>query len=136
MTSLMDFMTAQTILLRYYWLSCGANMISTTAATLLSESVPNVGEKPNQPKRFCFRKAFMVRRPLWSMRFSSTSAWFQNWAWIHYYYEVKYVAFCHPCMTAVRSKKLKSVSSKGDLAFIHCGYTIAMPTERMLLAIA
>ena len=39
-------------------------------------------------------------------------------------------------MTAERSKKLKSVSSKGDLALIHCGYTTAMPTERMLLAIA
>ena len=35
---------------------------------------------------------------------------------------MKDVPFCHTCVTAVRSKKLKNVSSNGDLAFIHRGY--------------
>ena len=47
--------------------------------------------------------------------------WFHDWPWIHYD-EVKDVAFCHTCVTAVRSKKLKNVPSSGDLAFIHRGY--------------
>ena len=44
-----------------------------------------------------------------------------NWPWI-YYDEVKDVALCYTCVTAVRSKKLKNVPSIGDLPFIHCGY--------------
>ena len=40
-----------------------------------------------------------------------------------HYDEVKDVAFCHTCVTAARSKKLKNIRSIGDLAFIHRGYT-------------
>ena len=35
---------------------------------------------------------------------------------------MKGVAFCHTCVTVVRSKKLKNVPSNEDLAFIHRGY--------------
>ena len=47
--------------------------------------------------------------------------WFHNWPWIHYD-EVNGIAFCHTCVTAVSSKKLKNVLSNGDVAFIHRGY--------------
>ena len=89
----------------------GTNMTSTTAvscsvATSTSASLPNIGEKPNQPKRFSFPKRDYCKKTVVKRAFQQQ--WFHNWPWIHYD-EVKDVAFCHTCVTAVRSKKLKNI---------------------------
>ena len=92
--------------------SRGANMMSTIAAscsvaTSSSESLPNVGEKPNQPKRFLFPKREYGKKTIVKRAFQQQ--WFYNWPWIHYD-EANDVAFCHTCVTAVRAKKLKNAS--------------------------
>ena len=101
-----------------------ANMTSTTAASCLvatspSESLPNVGEKLNQPKRFLFPKREYGKKTIVKRAFQQQ--WFHHWPWIHYD-EVNDVAFCHTCVAAARSRKLKNVSSNGDLTFIHRCY--------------
>ena len=98
-------------------------MSSTTAAsyleTTLPSNLPDVGEKPNQPKRFTFPKCKYGKKAIVKRTFQRQ--WFHNWSWIHYY-ETNDVAFCHTCVKAIESNKLKNVSSNGDLAFIHRGY--------------
>ena len=81
--------------------------------------MPNVGEKTNQPKQFSFPKRDYGKKAV--MKHAFQQQWFHNWPWIHLD-EMKDVTFCHTCVTAVRSKKLKNVPSNGNLAFIHCGY--------------
>jgi len=99
--------------------------ITSTAATsslqpsLLSRSLPDIGERPNQPRRFTFPKCEFGKKSVVKCAFQQL--WFQSWPWIHYD-ETNDVAFCHTCVTAARSKRLKNVSSSGDLTFIHCGY--------------
>lgn len=98
-------------------------MTSTTGASYSvttfesASSLPTVGEKPNQPKRFSFPKREYGKKTIVKCAFQQQ--WFQHWPWIHYD-EVNDVAFCHTCVAAVRSKKLKNVSN--DLTFIHRGY--------------
>ena len=96
-----------------------SSTIARSSVATSSESLPNIGKKPNQPKRFLFLKRKYGKKTI--VKHAFQQQWFHNWPWIHYD-EAKDVAFCHTCVTAVRSKKLKNVLNNGDLAFIHRGY--------------
>jgi len=87
--------------------------------SLLSRSLPDIGERPNQQKKFTFPKCEFGKKSV--VKHAFKQLWFQSWPLIHYN-ETNNVAFCHTCATAARSKRLKNVSSNGDLTFIHCGY--------------
>ena len=89
----MDLMTRTRLIFPDHQ-SCGMNVTSTRAstiavascsvATLLSESLPNDGERPNKPKKFCFRNAIMEVRFLGiesdfheaCMQFSTQQKWY------------------------------------------------------------
>ena len=99
--------------------STAATSCSVTSPVTSASSLPDVGEKPNQPSRFPFPKREFGKKTIVKRAFQQQ--WFHHWPWIHYD-EVNDVAFCHTCVTAVRSKKLKNVSNNGNLTFIHRGY--------------
>ena len=46
--------------------------------------------------------------------------WFSKWQWLHYDVE-RDLAFCHTCVEAVKTGKIKSLGT-GDLAFVSRGY--------------
>ena len=75
--------------------------------------MPSIGEKPNQPKGSLFSNCNYGKKTTVTLKHGSIqhARWFHNWPWIHYD-EFKDVAFCCTCVTAVRLRKLKNVSSK------------------------
>ena len=64
--------------------------------------LPEIGEKPHQPNI-----SFPKRE-------------FGKWQWLHYDTE-RDIAFCHTCVEAVKTGKIKSLET-GDLAFVSRGY--------------
>ena len=76
-----------------------SSTVASCSVATLSESLSNVGEQPNQPKRFLFTKCEYGKKAIIKHVFQQQ--WFHNWPWI-YYDEAKDVAFCHTCVAAVR----------------------------------
>ena len=79
--------------------------------------LPEIGDKPHQPNisfpKREFGKTNTVKR-------SFQWQWFSKWQWLHYDIE-RDLAFCHTCVQAVKTGKIKSLGT-GDLAFVSRGY--------------
>ena len=74
-------------------------------------------DKPNQPPHFQFpKREFEIVKRLFQAH------WFGKWRWLHYD-SCRDLAFCHTCVTALKTGKL--TSSKGnvkDSAFLYNGF--------------
>ena len=84
-----------------------------TSANFLG-SVPDVSEKPNQPLDFAFPKRQFGKTKIINCSFQAQ--WFQKFRWLHYD-QSRDLAFCHTCVSAVQSGKMKSAGNV-DSAFI------------------
>ena len=80
--------------------------------------LPEVGEMPNQPKNFSFPKQSYGKTKVTNQAFQPT--WFQRWHWLHYDSGEDKV-FCHLCVTALKTKKMKSEGYIVE-AFVVRGY--------------
>ena len=82
-------------------------------------SIPEIGANPHQP----LLKQNFPQRKYGSKNVENRSfqaKWFQNWQWLHYD-ETRDLAFCHTCITAVASKKMR-MEGNLELTFISTGY--------------
>ena len=79
--------------------------------------LPEIGDEPHQPNisfpKREFGKTNIVKR-------SFQWQWFSKWKWLHYDIE-RDLAFCHTCVEAVKTGKVKSLGT-GDLAFVLRGF--------------
>ena len=79
--------------------------------------LPEIGDEPHQPNisfpKREFGKTNIVKR-------SFQWQWFSKWKWLHYDIE-RDLAFCHTCVEAVKTGKVKSLGT-GDLAFVSRGF--------------
>jgi len=85
------------------------------ASSASLESVPDVSEKPNQPLDFAFPKRQFGKTKVVNRSFQA-----QKFRWLHYD-QSRDLAFCHTCVSAVKSGKMKSAGNV-DLAFISRGF--------------
>ena len=83
------------------------------------QNLPDVGDKPHQPLSFSFPKREFGKTII--VKRSFQSQWFIKWQWLHYD-QSRDLAFCHTCVMAVKSKKIRSLGA-GDLAFVCHGYS-------------
>ena len=85
------------------------------AASISEEGlVPeDIGEKPHQPLTFNFPKRSFGKKTIVQRSFQP--AWFTKWPFIHYD-EAKDAAFCHTCLLAINSKRMRTRSL--DPAFV------------------
>ena len=91
--------------------------------------LPEIGDELHQPNisfpKREFGKTNIVKR-------SFQWQWFSKWKWLHYDIE-RDLAFCHTCVEAVKTGKVKSLGT-GDLAFVSRGFCNWMPlVTRVLL---
>ena len=84
------------------------------------DKLPDVGDLPNQPldgRKFpqrSFGKGNVVHQAFQAI-------WFQRWKWLHYD-EAKDLAFCHICIKAVRTGKMKMSGNAKDSSFLFPGF--------------
>ena len=81
-------------------------------------SVPDVSEKPNQPLDFAIPKRQFGKTK--GINRSFQAQWFQKFRWLHYD-QARDLAFCHTCVSVVKSGKMKSTGNV-DSAFISRGF--------------
>ena len=86
-------------------------------------SIPTIAigaASPHQPTEFDFPKRAFGKK---SMAYRSFQpSWFKTWKWLHYD-EGRDVVFCHTCVTAVKSGKLKLAGNAKDSAFLFNGFS-------------
>ena len=75
---------------------------------------PAICDKPNQPRHFNFPKRRFEASKIVSRSFQCQ--WFNKWKWIHYD-EAEDLAFCHVCVTAMKTGKMQNHGNV-DVAFI------------------
>ena len=92
-------------------------MASSSAAA--SESLPDVGATPNQPERHSFPRRSFGRSKVVYRTFQVS--WFHKWQWLHYDASQD-VAFCHTCVTGIKSGKMKITGNVKDSSFIYGGF--------------
>ena len=86
---------------------------------MASSSLPDVGDKPSQPDRHCFPKRSFGKSKVVHRAFQAS--WFVKWPWLHYYCSQD-VVYCHTCVTAVKSEKLKITGNLKESTFIYGGF--------------
>ena len=75
---------------------------------------PAISDEPNQPRHFNFPKHRFGASKIVIRSFQGY--WFNKWKWIHYN-EAQDLAFCHVCVTAMKTGKLQNHGNV-DVAFI------------------
>ena len=81
--------------------------------------LPEVPSQPYQPMSgFVFPKRTFGKKVV--VRRSCQSHWFEKWKWLHYSTKDD-VVFCHVCVVALQSKKIKW--QKGDPSFVSKGFS-------------
>ena len=72
---------------------------------IMADCFPDdVGETPNQPRNFKFPKRTFGKTTRVIRSFQA--AWFAKWGWLHYNASSD-VAYCHTCVCALKSGKMK-----------------------------
>ena len=75
----------------------------------------------NQPLQFDFPKREFGKTKMVKRAFQAQ--WFGKWRWLHYDCS-RDLAFCHTCVTAFKTSKLKlSSGNVKDLAFLFAGFS-------------
>ena len=81
--------------------------------------LPALPDKPYHPgSNFNFPKREFGKKQI--VKRCCQLAWFGKWKWLHYS-EQDDVVFCHVCVTALRSKRMKM--NRGDTAFVSKGFS-------------
>lgn len=85
-------------------------------------SLPDIGESPNQPSQFKFKfpKRNFGKTKVVTRTFQAS--WFGKWAWLHYD-EARDLAFCHTCIQAVKTGKMKVSGNAKDSSFLYGGFS-------------
>ena len=80
-----------------------------------SFSVPNLPDLPNQPTDYNFPKREFGKSKITYRSFQGQ--WFKQWKWLHYD-NVRDVAYCHNCVSAVNSGKMQLKGNAHDSTFL------------------
>ena len=83
---------------------------------------PAICDKPNQPRHFNFPKRRFGASKIVSRSFQCQ--WFNKWKWIHYD-EAEDLAFCHVCVTAMKTGKMRNHGDV-DVAFIERAWLLQL----------
>lgn len=92
--------------------------MEATASTALK--LPEIEEAPYQPMQFDFPKRDFGKMKVVSRTFQSS--WFGRWRWLHYD-AARDLAFCHTCVYALKTGKMKVTGNARDSAFLYGGYS-------------
>ena len=84
-----------------------------------SSRLPEVGEVPHQPEHHTFPRRQFGKSKVVSRAFQGS--WFKKWQWLHYQSTTD-LAFCHTCVTAIKTGKMKIAGNVKDSAFIYNGF--------------
>ena len=83
---------------------------------------PAICAKPNQPRHFNFPKRRFGVLKIVSHSFQCQ--WFNKWKWIHYD-EAGDLAFCHVCVTAMKTGKMRNHGDV-DVTFIERAWVLQL----------
>jgi len=78
-------------------------------------SLPDIGEKPNQPQGFSFPKRSYGQKKVTNRAFHQK--WFQRWRWLHYDSGGDKV-FCYLFVKALKTGKMKAEDLRGLLGLL------------------
>ena len=90
----------------------------TTCTALVQPSatdLPDIGNKPNQPRRYQFPKRSFGKKNIVYRSFQP--AWFDQWQWLHYD-SSRDLAFCFTCIKAIKTGKMKLSRNMKDSSLI------------------
>lgn len=90
-----------------------------SSSTTEGNGLPDIGATSNQPERHSFPKCSFGKSKVVQRGFQAS--WFLKWQWLHYV-SSQDVAFCHTCVTAIKSGKLKVSGNVKDCSFIYGGF--------------
>ena len=95
---------------------------SAKSDSLKDPALPDIGELPNQPTlpQFKFPKRNFGKTKIVSRAFQAS--WFSKWCWLHYD-GTRDLAFCHTCIQAVKTGKMKVTGNVKDSAFLYGGFS-------------
>ena len=80
--------------------------------------IPSLPEEPHHPKNFLFpKRSFGKSKPVLCC---AQPQWFSSWPFLHYD-EGRDVVFCHTCVSAIKSSRLK-FSKNCATAFVGTNY--------------
>ena len=83
-------------------------------------SLPEIGEHANQPSGFNFPKRSFGKTKVVHRAFQQS--WFSKWKWLHYD-SSKDLCFCHTCVSALKTGKMKLSGNAKDSAFLNEGFS-------------
>ena len=82
--------------------------------------LPEIGESPNQPSDFSFPSQKFGKSNVVSRAFQSS--WFARWKWL-YYDATQDLVFCHTCVVATKTGKMKLGGNMKDSIFLFGGFS-------------
>ena len=92
---------------------------NTVLVLLQPSDLPDVGDEPNQPRRYNFPKRLFGKKSV--VYHSFQAAWFDRWRWLHYDCS-RDLAFCFTCIKAIKTGKMKLAGNAKDSSFIFNGF--------------
>ena len=95
-------------------------MTTSSGSSSSANLYQDVGDNPNQPRRFSFPKQQYGKTKVVHRAFQPQ--WFEKWKWLHYD-ESRDLAFCHTCLIAMKTGKMKDKNTYADPAFVYKGYS-------------
>ena len=81
--------------------------------------LPDIGNEPNQPRRYQFPKRPFGKKNVVYRSFQP--AWFDRWQWLHYD-SLRDLAFCFTCVKAIKTGKMKLSGNMKDSSLIFNGF--------------
>ena len=91
-----------------------------TKPSQLELSLPDVGETPNQPRHHDFSERSFGKTKVVTRTFQPS--WFNKWKWLHYSTPGD-LAFCHTCVTAIKTGRMKVTGNVQDSSFLTGGFS-------------
>ena len=80
--------------------------------------LPEIGDSPNQPRDFSFPSRKFGKSNVVSRAFQPS--WFARWKWLHYD-ATHDLVFCHTCVVAAKTGKMKLSGNMKDSIFLSGG---------------
>ena len=82
--------------------------------------LPEIGESANQPRNFKFPKRSFGKTKVVYRAFQPS--WYTKWKWLHYD-SAQDLCFCHTCVVAMKTGKMKLSGNSKDSSFLFGGFS-------------